>query len=206
MRKNRLSFEEECELVTRWKQHGDERARNRLVSSHDWLVKYLVSKYADPDSALGKDLCQEGGLGLMHAADKFNPMKCRRFATYSGHWVKAYVLRMHFRSRRFDDTHRLADKKLSNFSQVEDPSAGPEQACCEESDNLQIRRALAFLERDERFVITQRFFSNKEQTLKEIGTMVNLSPQRICQIETKAKAKLKILLEGINETNSGLAA
>ena len=86
-----LSAEEEQELAYRVKK-GDEEAVNILVNSNLRLVISIASKYACNGMSL-MDLIQEGNIGLIGAARKFNPSEGCRFATYASLWIKQSILR-----------------------------------------------------------------------------------------------------------------
>jgi len=66
-------------------------ARQELVRSHLRLVLFLARPYANRNVAL-IDLIQEGNLGLMQAADLFEPSRGCRFSTYAGWWIRNCIL------------------------------------------------------------------------------------------------------------------
>ena len=67
-------------------------AQQRLVEGNLRLVVYLVRRVAEEGAALA-DLIQDGNLGLMHAAAKFDPNRDSRFATYALWWIYQAVTR-----------------------------------------------------------------------------------------------------------------
>jgi RNA polymerase sigma-32 factor len=88
MKKEYLSRELEIELSKRWKEHGDEVALNRLVMAHMRIVSGQVAAMKRAKGS-ENDLMQEGAIGLLKAADKFEPEMGYRFSTYAQWWVKA---------------------------------------------------------------------------------------------------------------------
>lgn len=70
---------------------GDVRARERLVRSNLRFVVALALKYRRYAIRLG-DLVAEGNLGLMIAANKFDPHRGTRFVTYASYWIRALIL------------------------------------------------------------------------------------------------------------------
>ena len=66
-------------------------ARQELVRSHLRLVLFLARPYASRTVSL-IDLVQEGNLGLMQAADLFDPTRGCRFSTYAGWWIRNCIL------------------------------------------------------------------------------------------------------------------
>ncbi len=91
-----LDADTELELARAWRNHGDERALHRLVNAYMRLAISMASKYRRYGAPM-PDLIQEAGVGLMKAAEKFDPDRGVRFSTYAVWWIKAsiqdYVMR-----------------------------------------------------------------------------------------------------------------
>lgn len=91
-----LEKDHELELARRWKDDQDEQALHELVRSYTRLVVAIAAKFKNYGLPLG-DLIQEGNIGLMEAAARFDPSLENRFSTYATWWVRAqiqdYVLR-----------------------------------------------------------------------------------------------------------------
>ena len=95
-RDSALHSEEEYTLAVRWRERGDRSAAHQLLTSHLRLVAKIAMgyrRYGLPTS----DLTSEGNVGLMQAAERFDPQRGNRFSTYATWWIKAaiqdYVLR-----------------------------------------------------------------------------------------------------------------
>lgn len=86
-----LSFEEELELSKRI-QKGDKEARQKLIESNLKLVITIAKAYVISGVPL-IDLIQEGNLGLIHAAEKYDHKKNVRFSTYANWWIKQAISR-----------------------------------------------------------------------------------------------------------------
>jgi len=84
-----LSPEEEIEL-TRAVQEGSTGARDRLIESNMRLVINIAKTYRNRAIPL-EDLIQEGAIGLMQAAERFDPEKGFRFSTYATHWIRQAI-------------------------------------------------------------------------------------------------------------------
>lgn len=85
-----LSAETEALLARAWREQGDERARDRLVLAHRalaWAAAARAGKGGRPD----EDLIQQANLGLLKAADRFDPDMGFRFSTYATWWVRAEI-------------------------------------------------------------------------------------------------------------------
>jgi len=84
-----LTQEEEVAL-TRAVQQGDAQAKSRLIESNMRLVINIAKGYRNRAIPL-EDLIQEGAIGLMQAAERFNPDKGFRFSTYATHWIRQAI-------------------------------------------------------------------------------------------------------------------
>ena len=84
-----ISAEKELELAERIAR-GDIEARNELVSANLRLVVSLAKRYQGCGMSL-QDLIQEGNLGLMKAAEKFDASKGFRFSTYAAWWINQTI-------------------------------------------------------------------------------------------------------------------
>jgi RNA polymerase primary sigma factor len=86
-----LTPTEEIDLAQRVVS-GDERARRKLIESHLRLVIAIARRYTSSGVPL-VDLIQEGNLGLMHAAEKFDYQRGCHFATYATWWIRQAISR-----------------------------------------------------------------------------------------------------------------
>lgn len=93
-----LNAEEERELSMRI-QAGDEVARSRLIEANLRLVIKIARAFSTFDVPL-IDLIQEGNMGLMKAAERFDYRRNVRFSTYASWWIKQAVTRSLVNSRR----------------------------------------------------------------------------------------------------------
>jgi len=91
-----LDAETELALARAWRDHADERALHRLVNAYMRLAISMAARYRRYGAPM-PDLIQEAGVGLMKAAEKFDPDRGVRFSTYAVWWIKAsiqdYVMR-----------------------------------------------------------------------------------------------------------------
>ena len=91
-----LEREHELELARRWKNQKDEKALHELIKSYTRLVVAVAAKFKNYGLPMS-DLIQEGNIGLMEAAARFEPELENRFSTYATWWIKAqiqdYILR-----------------------------------------------------------------------------------------------------------------
>ena len=96
MKAELLDAETERNLALAWRDRRDEAALHRLVTAYMRLAIAMAAKFKRYGAPMN-DLIQEAGLGLMKAADKFDPDRGVRFSTYAVWWIKAsiqdYVMR-----------------------------------------------------------------------------------------------------------------
>jgi len=85
-----LSPEREQELARGWRDHKDREALKQLVGSHLRLVVKIARGFTGYGLPLA-DLVAEGNVGLMQAAEKFDPDRGFRFATYAMWWIRAAI-------------------------------------------------------------------------------------------------------------------
>ena len=90
MKAELLNAETELQLAYLWRDHKDEQALHRLITAYMRLAISMASKFKRYGVPMN-DLIQEAGLGLMKAAEKFDPDRGVRFSTYAVWWIKASV-------------------------------------------------------------------------------------------------------------------
>ena len=85
-----LEKEHELNLARRWRDHEDEKALHELVKSYTRLVISVASRFRNYGLPMG-DLIQEGNIGLMQAASRFDPERDVRFSTYATWWIRSCI-------------------------------------------------------------------------------------------------------------------
>ncbi|MEQ3624395.1 MAG: RNA polymerase factor sigma-32 [Celeribacter sp.] len=85
-----LDAETELQLAFAWRDERDEAALHRLVTAYMRLAISMAAKFKRYGAPMN-DLIQEASLGLMKAADKFDPDRGVRFSTYAVWWIKASI-------------------------------------------------------------------------------------------------------------------
>jgi RNA polymerase primary sigma factor len=108
-----LTFEEELALSRRVLD-GDDAARQTLIEANLRLVVRIAKKYMTRDVSL-LDLIQEGNLGLIKAASKYDFRKNVRFSTYASWWIKQAIVRALSNKRR---TIRLPHRKEEKLRKI----------------------------------------------------------------------------------------
>lgn len=88
---NVLDPEKARRLARRFQRHDDREALGRLVKGNLRLVVKIAKGFGRGNPATFADLIQEGNLGLLRAAQKFDPLKKVKFSYYATFWIKAYI-------------------------------------------------------------------------------------------------------------------
>jgi RNA polymerase sigma-32 factor len=143
-----LDADTELALARAWRDEGDERSLHRLVNAYMRLAISMASKYRRYGAPM-PDLIQEAGVGLMKAAEKFDPDRGVRFSTYAVWWIKASI----------------QDYVMRNWSMVRTGSTSSQKALF-----FNLRRVRAKLEREAsatgEVLDTQRL---REMIAEEVG-------------------------------------
>jgi len=91
-----LERDEEHTLAVRWREARDQAALHRLTQAHMRLVIAIAARFRNFGLPMG-DMIQEGHVGLLEAAARFEPAREVRFSTYATWWIRAsiqdYILR-----------------------------------------------------------------------------------------------------------------
>ena len=118
-----LTADEELELSKKIME-GDTKALNTLTVANLRLVVKIAAMYTVQGGAL-LDLIQEGNLGLIHAAEKFDYHRNVRFATYASWWIRQYInrfisnkLRIVRLPQRKEETLRKIQRTYNELSQT----------------------------------------------------------------------------------------
>ena len=266
MQAEMLDADTERALAYAWRDHRDEAALHRLINAYMRLAISMASKFRRYGAPMN-DLIQEAGLGLMKAADKFDPDRGVRFSTYAVWWIKAsiqeYVMRnwsmvrtgstssqksLFFNMRRVQariereamakgdelDGHQLremiahevgvplrdvemmqgrlagSDFSLNATQSAEDegrewvdtieddtPQADElvEQSLDQDALRGWLAQAMAALNDRERFIVQERKLREVPRTLESLGQELNLSKERVRQLEAAAFQKMRKHLE-----------
>lgn len=85
-----LSREEERSFAVAWRDEGDRAALDRIVRAHLRLVIAMAARFRNYGLPMS-DLIQEGNIGLMQAAERFDLDREVRFSTYASWWIRAAI-------------------------------------------------------------------------------------------------------------------
>jgi len=173
--------------------YGDVVAiKNRLVRANLRLVVSIAKRRVTAGDGFF-DLVSDGNMSLIRAVEKFDYARGNKFSTYAS-WaiMKNYARTIpdeHRRRERF----RAADTEM--LQTAADRRSDEHQTRLVESDRLrQVGRFLDRLDSREQTIIIRRYgldHDHEPQTLKEVGTALGVTKERVRQIEAKALEKLR---------------
>ena len=112
-----LSTDEEREVAKRAKE-GDEKAKQQLIEANLKLVVTIAKKAIHMSNLPVIDLIQEGNLGLMAAAEKFNYKLGYKFATYASWWIKQAMFKAISEQSHCMKIPVYIQETLSKFSKI----------------------------------------------------------------------------------------
>jgi RNA polymerase primary sigma factor len=213
-----LTPEEERALGFRVQHDCDETALTKLVECNLRFVVSYARRYRGLGVSF-LDLIHQGNLGLIEAARRFDPDRNVRFISYAVWWIRESMMHVlsdetrafSFPPKLFASLHAASDDVSLNQPVAPVGASGGEgrgrelvdllaqdQASVDEemihrADLDDVADALNDLDRNEREVVRMRygFDDDEEHTLQEIGDRLHLSRERVRQIETRAKEKLR---------------
>jgi RNA polymerase primary sigma factor len=190
---------------------GDKIAQNKLVKANLRFVVKIAKSYKGYEL---EDLINEGNMGLMKAAEKFNPDCGTKFITYAVWWIKAYIQKsiretatgIKFPSSKYKEMNnpkwkisslnkemKFDNKNVELISLIEDENIeSPDNKILKNFLVEELYQNINELNDIEKNVILNRFgFRGDRKSLSEIGRSLNLSRERIRQIEHRALCRLK---------------
>ena len=191
-----LTAEEEYMLAKRFKEHGDNKAAHKLVTSHLRLVAKIAMGYRGYGLPI-TDLISEGNVGIMQAVKKFDPEKGFRLATYAMWWIRAQIQEYVLHSWSLVKIGTTAAqkklffnlKKLKNqLESIDDGNLSPENVR-EIAKRLNVKEA-------EVVSMESRLFSNDQSLNVQIGTEEKTEWQDIIKDDRKTQ---DTIIENINE-------
>jgi RNA polymerase primary sigma factor len=214
----RVTVDQERELGQRIQLDGDQAALTRLVEANLLFVVSYAKRYRGLGVSF-LDLIHEGNLGLLEAARRFDPSRNVKFITYAVWWVREAMTHVladqtrafSFPPKLFSALYRvhgaspdvsLSDPVMSGGGDGPSRELGDLLAqdgtllveeMIHEADLKELAAALGDLDDKEREIVRLRFGLEDEEprTLQEIGDRLHLSRERVRQIESRAKEKLR---------------
>ncbi|RUS59883.1 RNA polymerase factor sigma-32 [Pseudorhodobacter sp. E13] len=144
MKAELLDAETELALAYAWRDQRDEAALHRLITAYMRLAISMASKFRRYGAPMN-DLIQEASLGLMKAAEKFDPDRGVRFSTYAVWWIKASIQEYVMRNWSLVRTGSTSSQKalFFNLRRVQAKLEREASQRGEELDSHQLRARIA---------------------------------------------------------------
>lgn len=206
----RMSYKEERELFIRYKRDGDIEARDEVLTNQLLFVAKEAIKIAPPWLRMN-EVVSAANAALMCAAEKFDPTKGSRFASYVRKFIRGEVVRVcrdkapvyYPNGKEVPGAVTWADQEVEPTDAITPTDHLQPSDACEQRDHLEFVQGAIRLSLNEpnitpieQHVILQHFFEKKtykriaEEMPKSLVDKI-LTRQRIGQIKTKACKKLK---------------
>ena len=191
-----LTAEEEYMLAKRFKEHGDNKAAHKLVTSHLRLVAKIAMGYRGYGLPV-TDLISEGNVGIMQAVKKFDPEKGFRLATYAMWWIRAQIQEyvLHSWSLVKIGTTAAQKKLFFNLKKLKNQLESIDEGYLSPENVREIAKRLNVKEA-EVISMENRLFSSDQSLNVQIGTEEKTEWQDIIKDDRKTQ---DTIIENINE-------
>ena len=175
-----------------------EEARNKLVTSNMGLATHFASHYQASRMEY-EDMVQEAYLGLIDAAERFDPNRGTKFSTYARwHIMKRIMDAIHNRNEMVRTPRRRPSHVCGSLDEdvdIEDETPHVSELMDERDMVEAVRKCIKELPSREAIVIRLRHGVNTPRmTLAKIGAILDVSPERVRQIQSSGEEKLRALL------------
>tara|TARA_Y100000817_G_scaffold293331_1_gene266214 strand:+ start:31 stop:882 length:852 start_codon:yes stop_codon:yes gene_type:complete len=193
-----LTAEEEYMLAKRFKEHGDNKAAHKLVTSHLRLVAKIAMGYRGYGLPV-TDLISEGNVGIMQAVKKFDPEKGFRLATYAMWWIRAQIQEyvLHSWSLVKIGTTAAQKKLFFNLKKLKNQLESIDEGNLSPENVREIAKRLNVKEA-EVVSMENRLFSGDQSLNVQIGTEEKTEWQDTIKDDRKTQ---DTIIENINEFN-----
>lgn len=186
---------------------------NEFIEKYDRLVRLIVNRF-NAKGIDNKDLLQEGRIGLMEAAKKYDESSGVEFSSYASWWIRKYVgqciIQMRntvvipvrtgeqyeLKKRSIDEVYAMEDDDCITYAEVIAGGDDPEQKLIEEERRLALRKAVQlatmWLSKRERMVLDGLYgLTRSPMRVSELAKREGTSCDRIRRVHERAIRKLK---------------
>ena len=167
-----LNKEEEIDLATK-ARNGDKKAKDKLIISNLRFVITVAKKYQNNGLPLA-DLINEGNIGLIRAAELFDPNKGFKFISYAVWWIRQAIVKaiqntnrtIRIPSTQYSILYNI-NKEISNFYQKNERQPSAEELSI--IMNIPEEKIIKLLEYNNRMSSIDTPISDDEDAVKEFG-------------------------------------
>lgn len=194
-----LSPEEEFSLTTKYYNTHCQESAHRLITSNLRFVVKIAMEYKNYGFDI-MDLIQEGTIGLMMALKKFNPYQGVKLISFAVWSIKSQIQEFIAKNKRItsSNTKIMRNKLFGNSEKTIESECNidlVQDFIAEDKSEIFINhhthKLLSGLNEKEKYIIERRILTDESATYQEIGKGLNISKQRVQQIEKEALTKLK---------------
>ncbi|MBP5356133.1 MAG: sigma-70 family RNA polymerase sigma factor [Prevotella sp.] len=194
-----LLTDEQEKILAEQIQKGNKYALDELTSANLRYVVKVAKQYTGRGVAL-EDLISEGNIGLMRAAEKFDPARGKRFVTFAAPFIRKSIEeaidKQEGSSQPISVDEPIPLGSQNNFSLLnvlEDKDAPrADQHTEQEALILELKKVIDVLDEREQTVIKYFFGIECDHlTMAEIATTMGIKRERVRQIRDKAVRKLR---------------
>jgi len=184
---------------------GDPKARNELIEHNLRLVVFIVNKHYG-DSREQEDLISIGTIGLIRAAETFDPEKAISFSTYASTCIRNQI-KMYFRKNKHKSSEVYMNEPIDtdkNGNELTIADIFKDSVCVDDEVDLRINMEKLYklvgtvLDDRERLIISKRYglicddgTVSRPLAQREVAKLLNISRSYVSRIEKKALEKLK---------------
>lgn len=209
-----LTYEEEKELSKEIQEKNSKKAIDKLVNSNLRIVVSMALKYKPKLKGMSlEDIICSGNIGLIKAAEMYRYQTGNRFITYAYNWIKQSILKefknsffVHIPDHKFNqqlDEYFIhvssLDKVLSDDNLFDEKNSKLEDLIgYEEFDHLEYDEYIKYICQnlsDEEYKIINYYYylddEGSQLNLEDIGSMFNISRERVRQKIVKIKEKME---------------
>ncbi|ACH94991.1 RNA polymerase sigma factor RpoD/SigA [Borrelia recurrentis] len=200
VREHRLiTHEEEIELAKQIKL-GSLKAKNQMINANLRLVLKIIKRYAGKGLKI-EDLIQEGNLGLIRAAEKYDPSKNTKFSTYASFWIKQSLQRaLNTKTRLVKVPYRKENLILQINKYLMEEEKSPKKEDIMERFNLttaQYVKIIPYLEKE--YSLDKKIEGSENSTLLNLYEDNSLNPESTLEQNSTLKHLNYILETKLNE-------
>jgi len=172
------------------------RTKNQIVQANLRLVVSIAKRHVNTGDDLFS-LISDGNVSLIRAAEKFDFSRGNKFSTYASWAIMRNFARTIPDEYKYQDRYRTSNEEM--FAGTRDSRSDQhEQESAQFLREQQIERILSRLDEREQRIIISRFgldWAQEPKTLKEVGSQLGVTKERIRQIEARALDKLRLAAE-----------